>query len=482
MGLRALQLAINHKYKKGVKMLEKPNSNASVSEVGSVLGQYTTKQLLRFIIPTLLGVLLFLTPISIDGRMTIMIAFVIDYVNDVVKPMMVPVTVGIATIPSLITLLVTFSPLKKIQNRFVQLFNPGLGWTLVRAIGAVLMVMVYFEVGPEWVWHRNTGGVMLYDVGPVVLAIYFLSAILLPLLTDYGLMEFIGSLLSRVFEKLFGLPGRAAVDCLASWLSASSVGIILTTQQYRQGFYSSREACTIATNFSIVSIAYSYLLLKLIGMQHVFIQWYIAVAITGVICALIIPKLPPLRGKAQTYNPQVGKQLKTDRREGEGLFALGLRRAIERADSAPAPLEQLKKGVHVSSDIAISIYPAMMLVGCVGLALIEFTSLFQILSLPLVPYLELLQLPEADKAAPALLAGIVDSIMPSILGAGIQSEVTRFVMAGVAVTQIIFFTEAAILLVRAGIGLKLRDLVLIYVLRVLISLPVLSLLGHLMLG
>ena len=124
----------------------------------------------------------------------------------------------------------------------------------------------------------------------------------------------------------------------------------------------------------------------------------------------------------------------------------------------------------------------MMLVGCVGLALIEFTQLFQVLSLPLVPYLELLRLPEAAQAAPALLAGIVDSIMPSILGAGIESEVTRFVMAGVAVTQIIFFTEAAIILVRADIGLTLRDLVMIYALRVLISLPILALLGHWMIG
>ncbi|WP_353744073.1 nucleoside recognition domain-containing protein, partial [Pseudomonas sp.] len=184
------------------------------------MGPYTTRQLLRFIIPTLFGVLLFLTPLSVDGRITVMIAFIIDYVNDVLKPMMVPATVAVATIPSLITLLVRFSPLKNNPNRFIQLFNPSLAWTAVRVIGAVLMLMVFFEAGPEWIWSRDTGGVMLYDVGPVVLAIYLLSAILLPLLTDFGLMEFIGTLVSRVFEKLFGLPGRAAVDCAASWLSA----------------------------------------------------------------------------------------------------------------------------------------------------------------------------------------------------------------------------------------------------------------------
>ncbi len=461
-------------------MSQQPDSDTSMSTLKAT-GPYSAAQLAKFIIPTLLGILLFLTPIHADGRLTVMIAFIIDFVNDVLKPMMVPVTVGVAVIPTVITLLVSFSPLKLSPNRFVQLFNPGLSWTVIRVIGAVLMLMVYFQVGPEWIWHRNTGGVMLYDVGPVVLAIYLLSSLLLPLLTDYGLMEFVGSLLSRGFEKLFGLPGRAAVDCMASWLSASAVGIIMTTQQYRGGFYTSREACIIATNFSIVSIAYSYLLLKLIGMDHVFLPWYASVTITGVICAIIVPKLPPLRFKPQAYHPESGRQVASSRQPGESLFALGLRRAVERAASAASPQELFKRSLHASADVAFSIYPAMMLVGCTGLALIEFTNLFQTLSQPLVPLLELLRLPEADKAAPALLAGIVDSIMPSLLGANIESEVTRFVLAGVAVNQIIFLTEAAIVLVRAGIGLKLLDLLVIYLLRVLVALPILSLLGHLIL-
>lgn len=461
-------------------MQQQPDLDTSINSTKTD-GAYSTAQLAKFIIPTLIGILLFLTPIHVDGRLTVMIAFIIDFVNDVLKPMMVPVTVGVTVIPTIITLVVSFSSLKLNPNRFMQLFNPGLIWTVVRVIGAVLMLMVYFQIGPEWVWHRNTGGVMLYDVGPVVLAIYLLSSILLPLLTDYGLMEFVGSLLSRVFEKLFGLPGRAAVDCLASWISASAVGIIMTTQQYRSGFYTSREACIIATNFSIVSIAYSYLLLKLIGIEHVFLPWYASITITGIICAIVVPKLPPLRFKPKTYHPEAKIQATTARLQGESLFSLGLRRAVERAANADSPLELFKRSVHASADVAISIYPAMMLVGCTGLALIEFTTLFQTLSQPLVPLLELLRLPEADKAAPALLAGIVDSIMPSLLGANIESEVTRFVLAGVAVNQIIFLTEAAIVMVRAGIGLKLQDLLMIYILRVLIALPILSLLGHLFL-
>lgn len=459
-----------------------PEIKAHSGGLFQILRQYRRSQLLKFLLPTLLGILLFLTPVFVDGRITVMIAFIVDIINAVIKPIMVEGTVLVTVIPTIATVVVSLTTLKHNQNRFIQLFNPGPVWTLVRVTGAILMVMVYFQWGPEWIWHRDTGGVLLYDVGPVVVAICLLSSVLLPLLTDYGLMEFVGSLLSRAFERLFGLPGRSAVDSLASWLSSSSVGIILTTQQYRNGFYSMREACIISTNFSIVSLAYAYLLIKLIGLEQHFLIWYASVAITGFVCALIIPRLPPLSRKPHSYFPPEGQQQVQDRQTGESLLALGVRRAVERAEHAASPLELVKRGLHVGGDIIITIYPAMMVIGCTGLALVQFTDIVHILSLPLVPLLDLLALPEAEQAAPALLAGLIDSIMPSLLGAGIESEVTRFVLAGVAVNQIVFFTEVAIVLVRANIGLSLLDLVWIYLLRVLVSLPVLSLLGHLLLG
>lgn len=456
---------------------------AELQEISTTSKQeYSNKQLAKFLIPTLLGILLFLTPIYIDGRMTIMIALMIDFVNDFTKPIMVPVAVAVTVFPSILSLIVKYSSLKNNSNAFIQVFNPTNGWLITRILGAIVMMMVYLQIGPEWIWHRNTGGVILHDIAPILIAIYFISAILLPLLTEFGLMEFVGTFFNRVFQKLFGLPGSAAVDSIASWLSATSVGIILTTQQYKNGFYSSREACVIATNFSIVSVGYAYFLLKLIGLQDMFISWYFSVAITGIICAIILPKLPPLCFKKHSYHTGEKNQLATETITDEPLFQQAISKAINRAEKAESPQVLVRNSFLVAFDLAISMYPAIMLVGALGLALIEFTPIFQILSQPLVPLLELLQLPEAEKASVALLAGVIDSIMPTILGASIESELTRFVLAGVAVTQIVFLSEVALVLMRAGIGLKLADILLIYVMRVLISLPILTLFAHLFVG
>jgi len=72
-------------------------------------------------------------------------------------------------------------------------------------------------------------------------------------------------------------------------------------------------------------------------------------------------------------------------------------------------------------------------------------------------------------------------LMPVIIGSGIESELTRFVIAGVAINGIIFLTEVAVIMLRFDIGLNLLNLFFVWVLRLLISLPVFTLMGNLIL-
>ena len=454
------------------------NSESDPLEATAVKN-YSTKRLLRFAFPSLVGVLLFLTPFIIDGKFTVIIAYLISSLNAYFKAYMLPISLMLTITSAVLSVIVPMTPLlEKSKNRFIQLFNPGAIWILIRVLGAISIIMIYLNIGPEWIWDRKTGGVMLLDVAPVLLILYFLSAIFLPLLTNYGLMEFIGTLLNKRFKRIFNLPGFAAVDALASWLSASSVGMILTIQQYRTGLYTKREAAMITTNFSVVSIAFAYVMLSFIKLEHLFIQWYISVVITGIICAIIVPKLPPLKKIPNDVFTNAPVTPRDEINIDGNPFKFALRKGIERADCAPSIWTQLKDGIHTASDVAITVFPTLMLIGVGGLALIEYTNVIQFLSIPLIPLLNLLQLPEASLAATAMLSGVIEILMPSILGAHIESELTRFVVAGVAINEIIFLSEVAIILIRANIGLNLLNLLAIWCLRLLIALPILTLLGN----
>ena len=43
------------------------------------------------------------------------------------------------------------------------------------------------------------------------------------LLLNYGLLDFCGALMIKLMRPLFNLPGRSALDCLASWLRDGSI-------------------------------------------------------------------------------------------------------------------------------------------------------------------------------------------------------------------------------------------------------------------
>ena len=441
------------------------------------------RRLLRFLIPSVAGLLLFMVPIEVGERWTVPIAYLISQVTAFVSPYMAAMAILIVVVPSIISMLVMLSPkLRQHPHGLWRLFSSSPGWLAIRLAGTVSLLMVHYQVGPAWVWDPDTGGVLLNEVAPVLLVLFFLSSILLPLLTDYGLMEFVSTWISRPFQRLFNLPGRAAIDCLASWLSASSVGIILTAQQYHDGHYTRRQASTIATNYSIVSIAFAYVLLSFVSLERVFLGWYLSVSLAGIVCALIIPRLPPLSRIANLTKDEMPLQPElNDRGSCESLAGCALRRGMERADRALPPFRKLQRSLYAAADLSITVYPAMMIFGVLGLAIIKYTPVVDILATPLVPYLELFGLPEAGSAATAMLAGFVDLLMPVILGADIQSELTRFVVAGVAVNGIIFLTEVAVVIMKARIGLNLLQMFLIWLLRLLIAVPILSVMGRVIL-
>ncbi|WP_084783964.1 YjiH family protein [Marinobacterium aestuarii] len=435
---------------------------------------------LKFIIPSLIGILFFLTPVVVDDKVTIGLGVVADMLKASTKDYLPAFATALLVLSAVIALFAAaFKPRwAQRDSALAEVFTPKGVWLALRVLGAAFAAMTLFEVGPEWIWNRNTGGVMLIDLTPMLITFFFFAAILLPFLVDFGFMEFIGTLASNIFRWLFKLPGRSSIDAVASWLGSGTVGVLITTQQYEQGFYSKREAAVIATNFSITSIAFSLLIANVIGLEHLFVPFYLTVVATGLIAAVITPRLPPLSWKKDEYHEATGKQIKEELPEGHSLFSWGLEQAVRRAATAPGPAALGKNCLMNVSDIWFGLLPLVMAIGTLSLALAEYTPVFTWLSYPFIPLLELLRIPEAAAAAPTMLVGFADMFLPAVLGKGIESELTRFVIASVSLTQLIYMSEIGVLLLKSKIPLNLLELFAIFILRTLITLPIIALIAH----
>ena len=201
---------------------------------------------------------------------------------------------------TLITVL--FKPKFIIENKLLNnTFNVSWIWIAARAIGAVLIIMTYWQIGPEFLIGPDTGTFILYDLLGTIFTIGIIAGGLLPLLTEFGLMEFIGTLVGPVCKKLFRIPGRAAVDCITSWLGDTSVAVVLTSGQMEKGYYTQRESAVIASTFSAVSITFALVVIDYVGFADQFFTFYAIVAIVGIVCAIVMPRIPPLSRSPGTY-------------------------------------------------------------------------------------------------------------------------------------------------------------------------------------
>src|SRR5699024_11811345 len=100
-------------------------------------------------------------------------------------------------------------------------------------------------------------------------------------------------------------------------------------------------------------------------------------------------------------------------------------------------------------------------------------------SQPMVYLLELMRIPEAEAAAPATIAGFIAMFMPAVLASGIEAEITRFFIGALSLVQIIYLTEMGTLLLISKMPVNCCHLLAIFILRTLISIPIIALIAHL---
>jgi len=446
-----------------------------------VTNKLLPKDVLRFLVPSIFGVIVFLIPVFFDGKPTIVYGIIFDILRGATEDYLPGVVTGLLLISGVCS--IYFSLFRKNNqtkstNRVEQIFTTQMSWLTIRILGAIFASLVFFNVGPQWIISPLTGGTVLFELASSLVIFFLVACLLLPFLIDFGAAEFMGTLLKKPFLLAFRLPGRASIDSMASWLGSGSVGVLITIQQLERGNYSGREAAIITTNFSIASIAFCVLVTKVIEIDHMFFEFYFSVLFSGMVAALVIPRLWPLTEKKDFYLSKQDNFLDTPQ-EGKGIFSWALIQGVNKAKTAPKLRLLFKDGLINLMDIWFSLLPSVVTIGTLVLMLAEFTPVFSVITKPLIPILELMQIPEAEAAAPAFVVGFADLYLPAVIGKNIESEITRFIIACVSITQIIYMTEVGTLIIKSKIPLKIGELFFIFLLRTVITLPIITAIAHL---
>ncbi len=437
------------------------------------------KTFYKFLIPSLIGLFLFVTPIRSDGNLTIPIAVIANALLSLMGSYSTLVIYVLISVSAVITIIHKLFKIPFIQNheKLNNLFDVKGIWLVIRMLGWVFANLLFWGVGPEMILSEDTGGLVIHGLMPILVCVFLLAGLLLSLLLNFGLLDFFGALLIKLMRPVFNLPGRSALDCIASWLGDGSVGVLLTAKQYEEGFYSKREATVIATTFSAVSITFCLVVVEQVGLGHMFIPFYLTVGLAGIVAAIIVPKLPPLSRVPDSYC--VEKPYPEDIPAGSTPVQYGIKLALNKASQAPTVGAFFKEGFVTVFEMWFGTLPVILALGTLALIVAEYTPVFKILGVVFIPFYKLLQIPEAAAASQTVIVGFADMFLPSVIASSFQSDMTKFVVAATSVTQLIYMSEIGSIIMGSKIPVSLKNLFLIFLERTIVTLPVIALVAHL---
>lgn len=444
--------------------------------------KYTnTANLMKFILGSGFGVLMFLVPIPQGDSFTTLLDYLKSFVKNLFGGSLPYILTAIMVIASVMSLYDYFCKPNWIRsNHYLKkAFSTTPFYLASKVIGAIVCVMVVLNCGPEFITSIDTGATIV-DLCCTLLCIVVSFSFILPFLTDCGIMEFLGVITRPVVQPLFGVPGRASVDLIASWFGASNAAVILTREQYMKGFYTKKEAGYIMTNFSLVSIPFCLLIANTVGISHVFPAMYLCVCVVGIILAVIIRRLPPISTMPDTYQENAGKQINEVVPEDVNMMEYAVEISCKRASELTLK-NIVASGMEVVVGMFFDLIPIVVAWGTVALVIATYTPVFNWLSYPMGLFLDILGVEEAFAVAPATLIGFTDMFIPALLVGGIQSVKTKFIIAALSLVQIIYLTEVGAIVIKSEVPLNLVKLFIIFLERTIIAIPLIVLFANLVL-
>lgn len=415
------------------------------------------KDMWKFYVFSIIGIILFFIPIQIGKDNTILV----DHIHLGIRSLLGDLTAYYALI-----IIIIGAILPVIRMDFKKSFTDCV-LVIFKLLGAVIGIMYVFKIGPKLLFDKDYGP-FLFDKLMLPLSVLIpVGAIALSFLVGYGLLEFIGVLMQPIMRPIFKTPGKSAVDAVASFVGSYSLGLLITNRVYKDGMYNKKEAVIIATGFSTVSATFMVIVARTLDlMGHWNLFFWSTLIITFVVTA-ISAHLPPISRESEAYyNNQEGQK----ESKVKGNYMKAAYDEVKKQSYQSLTLFKniglnLKDGVEMT----MAILPSILSIGFLGLILANFTPIIDWLSYIFYPFIYIFPIDDKPLLAKASMISITEMFLPSLLVVKAAIEV-KFVVAITSISAIIFFSALIPCILATDIKIPIWKLVVIWFIRVALTL------------
>lgn len=428
----------------------------------------TLSNVLKFVCFSSIGIFIFFAPIKIDGVSSIPLDHIVTWINTTF-PSVTPIYALLMILGGAIYPFIT-----KTWNK--STFN--LVFTFLKVTGLIVGIIIYSKQGPDWLMNEHVGpflfNLLVIPVGIMVP----LGGVFLALLLGYGLFEFAGVLCQRVMKPIWKTPGRSAVSAMASFVASFAVGLLITNREFKEGKYTIKQAVIIATGFSTVTVSFMIIVAKTLDLMSVWNLYFFTTAfVTFAVTAITVRIWPISKLPDEYYGGMEGEPETIIRKD---YIQNAWKQAMEAANNSPKFGKNIWLNLRDGMIMTMNMLPTILSIGLIGILLAEYTPIFDFLGYIFYPITTLLQIPDAFLVAKAAAIGITEMFLPALLVVE-AALVSKFVVAVVCVSSIIFFSASIPSILSTEIPISIPKLIVIWLERTILSLIIATPLAFLLL-
>ncbi len=430
--------------------------------------------IVKFIIGSILGIIAFFVKLPLGGTIQIPINRICGLIKASCAKF-IPYVVLIAGLYGLYDCIFV----QKAYKKPVDIL-----FTVFKILGIICILFCIFNFGPKLILAPDIGPSALSVLGMAVAVTVLVGSLLLPLLLDFGLANAIGVLLRPLMRPLFKLPGRTAVLSVTAYLANYSIGHIGINKMYTKGQITHKEAFIVGTGFATASIVNYMVFATMVDIMDNWGLFFLLVTVITIIATIIQVRLFPTTKIPEEYYKGAKPDPEPEYSSNilKNAFEEGVMTAKNADNIGKILLNQLKMGFIILAKIV----PIAMFYIVVGVLLNTYTPIFTWIGYIFWPFFKIAGFSDLATVMPAAGMSIVDLMMIPSLGAKAMATTgltmtSRFFLAGLPITEVVFLSGFVPSIMATEVPVKMSHLVVIWLIRVIISILLFGLFGFLFL-
>lgn len=411
----------------------------------------------QFILFSLFGIFMFFVNITIGGVKAIPVQHLTNLINRCLAPIIPYYALAMVTGGAILPFVM------KTYKRSVM----DIVFTAAKIIGVLIAIMAVFQVGPALLLQPSYIPFLFNSIVIPIVVMFPVMGVGFVALLNYGLPEFLGAFMKGFMRKIWKTPGESAVDAIVSFSGGYALAVLVTNSFYKRGIYTAKESVIVATGFSTVAISFLLIIANALGLTEYWNLYFFTCFFVTFSVTAITARIYPISRIPDTYYDKPAPACPV---QDGTVLSQAMEQGVSAAQKAD-PFLTLVKNYYLGDAIGMgcTVTASILSIGLAGILLANLTPLFDIIGYIFYPFTCLLQLPEPMLAAKAAAIEIAEMFLPSLLVAS-APLITKFTIAVTSVTAVLFFSASIPSLLSTDIPVTMKDVLLIWVERTILSL------------